>query len=164
MKMSAANRGISVVRRLRTRAPGWVWFIGLAFAWGLVIVLFAFTTHDHCSTSDPGCVFHSYTLVQVEGPGILGFAGAPVVISMVLAVLLYMKVTRRSERADRAAWFFAVLSCLVCFLGLLVEGFVILPEAVLTVCAVATAPLPPDPNDPLARSGGGAWLRSPPMN
>ncbi|MGI8571728.1 MAG: hypothetical protein ACR2L9_03740 [Solirubrobacteraceae bacterium] len=56
-----------------------------------------------------------------------------------------------------------MLSCLVCFLGLAVEGIVMLPEAVLTVCAVATAPLPPDPTDPLAGSGSAA-LRVPPMD
>ncbi len=97
------------------------------------------------------------------GPGVLGFVGAPVVISLVLAALLHVKVTRRSHQAARAALCFAVLSCLVCFLGLAVEGIVMLPEAVLTVCAVATAPLPPDPTDPLAGSGSAA-LRVPPMD
>lgn len=150
--MSAPDRRISSVRRFRARAPGWVWFISLAVAWGVVIVVVAFTVHDHCKGSDPLCVFHSYTLVQVGGPGTLGFVGAPVLISLVLAALLHVKVTRRSRRAARAALFFAVLSCLVCFVGLLIEGIVMLPEAVLTVCAVSTAPLPCDPTDPLAGS------------
>lgn len=146
--------GSSFVRRLRARVPAWVWFISLAFACGVAIVVVALTLHNRCEESDPSCVFHSYTLVQDAGPGVLSFVGAPVVISLVVAALLHMKVTRRSHRADRAAWLFAMLSCLICLVGLVVEGIVMLPEAALIICAVATAPLPPDPRDPLARRGG----------
>jgi Na+/proline symporter len=141
-----------------------VWFISLAIGWGAGLVVFACTVHDRCSESDPACVFHSYTLLQRVGPGILGFAAAPLVISLVLAALLHAKTTRRSHRADRAAWFFAVLSCLICLVGLNIEGIVMLPEAVLTVCAVATAPFPPDLTDPLAARSRGAAPRLPPLD
>jgi hypothetical protein len=143
--MSAADRGSGLVRTLRSRAPGWVWFISLAFVWGVAIVVFAFTVHNRCEGSDPGCVFHSYTLVEDAGSGVLGFVGAPAIISLLLVPLLYVKTTRRSHGADRAAWSLAVLSCLICLVGLIVEGIVMLPAAALTVCAVATAPFPPDP-------------------
>ena len=144
--MSATDRGGSVVRALRSVAPLWVWFIGLAFAWGVVIVVVAFTVHNRCSESDPDCVFHSYTLVKDVGPGILGFVGAPALISLVLAPVLHVKTTRGSHGADRAAWVLTVVSCLICLLGLIVEGVVMLPAAALTVCAVASAPFPPDPS------------------
>ncbi len=143
--ISAADRGNSLVRALRSVAPLWVWFISLAFMWGVVIVVFAFTVHNRCSESDPDCVFHSYTLVKDAGPGILGFVGAPAVISLVVAPLLRLKTARGSNGADRAAWVLTGVSCLVCVVGLIVEGVVMIPAAALTVCAVATAPFPPDP-------------------
>jgi uncharacterized membrane protein YedE/YeeE len=139
----AAEFASGVVRRLRGRAPAWVWFISLAIVWGAGIVVYASTVHNRCEASDPDCVFHSYTLVQDVGPGILGFAGAPLVISLVLAPLLHMKTTRGSHRADRAAWFFVVLGCLVCFVGLVIAGIVMVPWAAFAVCAAATAPFPP---------------------
>lgn len=141
MNVSAPDVGSSLIRRLRTIAPGWVWLIGLAFVCGVVLVVVACTVHNRCSASDPACVFHSYTLLHTAGAGILGFVGAPALISLVLAVLLYMKANRGSQRAARAAWFLAALSCLICFVGLVVEGFLVLPEAALTVGAVAAAPL-----------------------
>ena len=153
-----ADRHIDFVHRIR--GSGWIWLIGLAFTCGVALVLVACTVHDRCISSDPGCIFHSYTLVHTAGPAVLGFVGAPAVISLVLAMLLRIKVTRRSIRADRAAWFFAALSCLIAVAGLAVEGFLMLLEAVLTVCAVAATPFPPDPNDPLLRSGAG-WRRPP---
>jgi hypothetical protein len=156
-----ADRPVDFVQRLRARRSGWIWLIGLAFTSGVGLVLVACTVHDRCSSSDPACLFHSFTLVHTAGPAILGFVGAPAVISLVIAMLLRIKVTRRSIRADRAAWFFAALSCLICIVGLAVEGFLMLLEAVLTVCAVAAAPFPPDPNDRLLRSGGG-WRRPTP--
>jgi hypothetical protein len=135
--------------------PAWKWLIGLAFLWGLVPVVLAFTAHDQCSSSDPECVFHSYTVVHMSGPWILGFIGAPALISVILATLLHAKVTRRSLRADRAATWFAFLSCSICLIGALGSGWVMLVEAALTVCAVAVTPLPPHPSDPLARPGAG---------
>ena len=108
--MSAAGRGIGLLRRLRTRVPGWVWFIGLAFAWGVVIVVVAFAVNDRCSDRDPICAFHSYSLVGRVGPGVLGFVGAPRRYQPGAAGPLHVKVTRRSHRADRAALSFAVLS------------------------------------------------------
>lgn len=155
--MSAADFASNFVRSLRNRAPAWVWFISLAIGWGVGLVVFACTVHDRCSESDPACVYHSYTLLQRVGPGVLGFAAAPLVISLVLVALLRRKTTRRSHRADRAAWFFAVLSCVICLVGLTIEGLVMLPEAALTVGAVATAPFPPDlTHPPTARSRGAA--------
>ncbi len=149
-----ADRDITVAQGFRLRSSGWILLIGLAFAAGLAPVVAACTVHDRCSNSDPACIFHSYTLVHIFGPDILGFVGAPALISLVLAVLLRMKATRGNVRADRAAWFFAVLSCLICLLGLLVDGLLMLPTAVLTVCAVAATPFPANPNDRLARSPG----------
>jgi hypothetical protein len=143
--MSAADRGSSLVRALRSVAPLWVWLISLSFVWGVVIVVFAFTVHDRCSEADPACVYHSYTVVKDVGPGILGFVGAPAVISLLLVPLLVMKTARRSHGADRTAWVLTTVSCLICVVGLIVEGVVMLPAAVLTVGAVATAPFPPDP-------------------
>ena len=131
-----------------------MWFSGLAVVWGVVIVVVALTVHGRCKNSDPECVFHPpVTLVQYAGPGILGFVGTPLAISVVLAALLHRKATRRSRRADRAALGLATLSCVICLLGMLVEGIVMVPEIALTVCAVATTPFPPDPADPLAGPG-----------
>lgn len=155
-----ADRHIAFVHRLRARDSGWMWLIGLAFACGVALIVVACTVHDRCSSSDPACIYHSYTLVHTAGPAILVFVGAPGVISLVLAMLLRIKVRRRSIRADRAAWCLAALSCLICIAGLVVVGFLMLLEAALTVSAVAATPFPPDPNDPLLRSGGG-WRRPP---
>ncbi len=143
----------SFAHRFRLRTLGWIWLIGLAFVCGVALVLLACTVHNRCSSSDPVCYFHSYTLVHTAGPAVLGFVGAPAAISLVLATLLSIKVTRRSIRADNAAWLFAAVSCVICFVGLFVEGWLMLLEAVLTVGAVAATPLPPDPGDRLVRSG-----------
>ena len=156
-----SGRHIEFVDGLRARGSGWIWLVGLAFTCGVALIVLAFTDHDRCSSSDPACIYHSYTLVQRAGPAVLGFVGAPAVISLILAVLLRIKVTRRSSRADRAAWSFAALSCIICIAGLAVEGFLMLLEAVLTICAVAFTPFPPDPDDRLLRSDGG-WRRPPP--
>lgn len=157
-----ADRDIDFVQRFRAWGPGWIWLIGLAFTCGVALVVIACTVHDRCISSDPACIFHSYTLVHTAGPAVLGFVGAPGLISLVLAVLLRIKVTRRSLRAARAAWFFAALSFLICVVGLAVEGFLMLLEAVLTVSAVAATPFPPDPDDRLVRSGGALRRLSPP--
>jgi hypothetical protein len=146
---------------LRDRDSAWIWLASLAFTCGVALVVVAFTVHDRCSSSDPACIYHSYTLVQRAGPAVLAFVGAPAVISLVLAVLLRIKVTRRSNRAAGAAWCFAALSAVVCIAGLAVEGFLMLLEAVLTISAVAATPFPPDPDDRLLRSEGG-WRRPPP--
>ena len=142
----------SFLQRLRARGVAWVWLIALAFACGVAIVVMACTVHDRCSGSDPDCVFHSYTLLHTAGPGVLGFVGAPALISLVVATLLRMKVRSRSVRAGEAAWILAGLSGLVCLVGLLVEGFLMFLAGALTLAAVATAPLPADPNDRLSRS------------
>ena len=150
--MPAADRGGRFVRRLGAQAPTWVWFISLAFALGVAPVVAAATVHDRCSARDPACVFHSYTLVHTAGPGILGYVGAPALISLVAATLLHIKTTRHSRRANRAAWFFALLSCLISLAGLVSGVLLMLPPSVLTVCAVATAPFPADASDPLPAS------------
>ena len=113
-------------------------------AWGILPVVLALTVHDRGSTADPDSVFHHYTLVHVAGPAVLGFVGAPAFISLLLLPLLHLKSTRRSHVADRAAWSLAGLSCLLSFAGLITSGVAMLPVALLTVCAVATAPLGPE--------------------
>ena len=95
-----------------------MWLIGLAILWGVVITVVALTVHNRCKASDPNCVFHSYTLVQDVGPGILAFAGAPLVIGVVLAGLLHMKAAHGSNRAERGAWILVVLGCFLCLIGL----------------------------------------------
>jgi hypothetical protein len=115
----------------------------------------ALTVHDRCTSADPACISHSYTLVGTQGLWILGVVGAPSLISLVVGALLHVKVTRRSLSAEHAAWCLAVLSCLIGFVGLLIAGFVMLIPAVFTVWAVVITPLPADPHDPLARSGAG---------
>lgn len=142
-----ADRHINLAQRLRIRSHGWIWLLGLAFTCGVALVVLAFTDHDRCSSSDPACIFHSYTLVHTAGPAVLGFVGAPALISLILAILLRIKVTRRSTRAAQAAWFFAALSFLVCAVGIAVEGFLMLVEGVLTVWAVAATPFPSNPDD-----------------
>lgn len=137
------------------RRSAWLWLIALAFACGVAIIVLALTLHDRCASSDPACVFHSYTLVHRAGPAVLAFVGAPALISAAVAMLLRMKVTRRDVRAGEAAWILGGLSCLICLVGLLVEGFLMLLAGVLTLAAAAVAPLPPDPSDPLARAGRG---------
>ncbi len=127
------------------RRPAWVWFIGLSIICGAGSVVFALTVHNRCEPSDPGCVFHSYTLVHRIGPGVLGFVGAPLVISLILVALLRHQTTHRSHLTARIAWSLAVLSGLLCLVGLTIEGIVMLPAAVLSIAAVATARLPPLP-------------------
>jgi Na+/proline symporter len=136
--------------------PRWVWFNGAAFALGVLPVVLALTVHDRGTVADPDGVLHRYTLVHVAGPGVLGFVGAPAVITLVLPVLLYLKSTRRSHFADRAAWWLAGLSCLIGVVGLITAGLAMLPVTVLTVCAVATAPLAPE----LTRADHTPWFSS----
>lgn len=112
-----------------------------AVVWGVVLVVMACTVHDRGSASDPDMIFHSYTLVQDVGSGILILVAAPLVISLLLFWVLYLKSTRRSFRAERAAWWVASLGALVCLPGLIVQGVWVLPSAVLIVAAAATAPL-----------------------
>jgi hypothetical protein len=127
------------------RLPRWAWFNAAAFALGLLPVVLALTVHNHGSTADPDCVRRCYTLVHTAGPGVLGYLGAPALISLVLPVLLHLKSTRRSHFADHAAWSLAILSCLLGFVALLTGGLAVLPAVVLTVCAVVAAPLAPEP-------------------
>jgi len=47
----------------------------------------------------------------------------------------YLKTTRRSFRAERAAWWVASLGVLVCLPGLVVQGVWVLPAQVLVVAA-----------------------------
>lgn len=132
--------------RALDRFPRWVWFNGAACALGILPVLLAFTVHNRGSEADPACVRHCYTLVHTAGPWVLGFVGAPAAISLVLPVLLLLKSTRRSHFADLAAWSLATLSCLISLVGLTTNvNLAMLPVAVLTVCAVVTAPLGREP-------------------
>ena len=119
-------------------------------AWGLLLVALALTDHNRGSASDPDQVFHHYTLVHDQGVGILAFVGLPAAISLVLFGLLYRKSTRGGYWVDRLAWTLVVISCLACLVGLVIEGLVVAPAAVLTVWAVAITPL----NRPTDR---GAW-------
>jgi hypothetical protein len=124
-----------------TRLPNWAWLDLAALAWGLLLVLLAFTDHDRGSTSDPDQAFHHYTLVHDQGVGIIAFVGIPAAVSLVLLGLLYRKSTRGSYWVDRLAWTLAGLSCVACLVGLVIEGLVVVPAAVLTVWAVAITPL-----------------------
>ncbi|HEX3689763.1 MAG TPA: hypothetical protein VHV28_08700 [Solirubrobacteraceae bacterium] len=123
------------------RKDRWVWLNVAAVAWGAVLVVLACTVHDRGSAGDPAMIFHSYTLVQDVGPAILILVAAPLLISLVLARVLYLKTTRRSFRAERAAWWVASLSLLMCLPGLIVQGLWVLPAPVLVVAAAASAPL-----------------------
>jgi hypothetical protein len=136
------------VRGLMHRLPRWAWFDVAAFAFSLLPVVLAFTAHTRGSASDPDGIRHLYTLVHVEGPSILWFIGAPLLITVVLVPLLHLKGTRRARFPDRAAWSLATLSALIGIVGMVVEGVAMLPVAVLTVIAVAAAPRAPDPNLP----------------
>jgi hypothetical protein len=131
-------------RRSR-RVPRWAWFNAAAFVTGLLPVILALTLHNRGSAFDPDCIRSCYTFVHTAGPGILGYLGAPAVIALMLPILLHLKSTRRSHFADRAALVLAGLSCVLGFVGLLTAGLSVLPVTVLTVCAVATAPLAPGP-------------------
>lgn len=155
MVLSGALPSLTVVHRLRGRAAAWQWLTGLAFVWGLIPVVLAFTVHNRCSDADPACVYHHYTLVTLKGLWVVALVGAPALISVAVAVALRVKVTRRSARAGRLAWYLVVLSCLVSLVGLVIVGVVMLVGAALITSAVAVAPLPPDPSDPLALPGGG---------
>jgi hypothetical protein len=123
------------------RSDRWVWFNLAAVIWSALLVVLACTVHDRGSASDPDMLFHSYTLVQDVGPVILILVAAPLAISLVLARVLYLKTTRRSFRAERAAWWVASLGLLTCLPGLIVQGLWVLPAPVLIVAAAATAPL-----------------------
>jgi len=57
----------------------------------LLPVVLACTVRDHGTASDPAMVFHRYTLLQVSGPLVLIYVGAPALMSVVLAVLLRQK-------------------------------------------------------------------------
>ncbi len=69
----------------------WVWCDALAIAWGVLLIVLAFTDHDRGSTADPNQVFHHYTLVYDQGVGIIGFVGIPALIALLLVPLLYLK-------------------------------------------------------------------------
>jgi hypothetical protein len=127
------------------RLPRWAWFNAAAFVSGLLPVVLALTLHNRGSAADPDCVRRCYTFVHTAGPGILGYLGAPALISLVLPVFLHLKSTRRSHFGDRAALALATLSCFLGFVGLLTGGLAMLPVVVLIVCAVVTAPLAPEP-------------------
>lgn len=118
--------------------PRWVWFGAAAVACGAVPLILAVTVHNRTSANDPAGLFHHYTLVHTAGAGILGFVGAPLLISLVLLVLLGLNHTRPGRFTTRAAWSLATLSCLIGLLGLVLE-WTMLPAAVLTICAVAAA-------------------------
>ena len=124
-----------------SRVQRWVWFNLGAIVWSALLVVLACTVHDRGSPNDPAMLFHSYTLVQDVGPIILVLVAAPLVISLVLARVLYLKSTRRSFRAERAAWWVASLGVLVCLPGLIVQGLWVLPAPVFIIAAAATAPL-----------------------
>ena len=127
--------------RSLTRVDRWVWFSAAACVCGVLPVALALTVHDHGSSADPYCIRHCYTLVHVAGLGTLGFVGAPIVIGLVVFALLPFKHAPRGRYVDPASWSLAVLSSGVCLVGLLTSvGFAMLPVAVLTVCAVASAP------------------------
>jgi Na+/proline symporter len=122
-----------------------------AFACGLLPVVLACVVRDHGTANDPAMVFHRYTLLHVSGPQVLLYIGAPAYLSVILAVLLRRKTSRRSLRVDRAAWCLVVFICLLCLFSMFVEGLAALPVAVLVVCAAATARMPADPNERLLR-------------
>jgi hypothetical protein len=145
---------LSFVQRLRERVPAWQWLIVVASVWALIPVVMAFTVRNRCSDADPACVYHHYTLVTLKGLWVLALVGAPVVINMAVGAALHVKVSRRSAFAGRAAWYLVVLSYPVSFVGLVIVGVVMLISAPVATWAVALAPLPPDPSDPLARGGG----------
>ena len=121
----------------------WLWCDVFAIAWGVLLIVLAFTDHDRGSTANPNQVFHHYTLVHDQGVGIIGFVGIPALIALVLVPLLYLKSTRRSHWADHLATGLVVVTCLQCLGALIIEGIVALPAAVLTVAAMALAPLYP---------------------
>lgn len=121
----------------------WAWCDVLAIAWGVLLIVLAFTDHDRGSSADPNQVFGHYTLVHDQGVGIIGFVGIPALIALLLLPLLYFKSMRRSHWADRLATGLVVVTCLQCLGALIIEGIVALPAAVLTVAAVAFAPLYP---------------------
>ena len=123
------------------RNDRWKWLTLAAAVWSVVLIVLACTVHDRGSASDPAQIFHSYTLVQDVGPGILVLVAAPVAITLALARVLHLKTTRRSYRAERAALWVAGLSLLWCLPALVVEGLWVLPVPVLIAAAAATAPL-----------------------
>ncbi len=123
------------------RIDTWVWLNLAALAWAVFLVVLACTVHDRGSASDPAGIFHRYTVVQSVGPGILILIAAPVVISLVLAPVLYLKTTRRSFRAESSAWWVAALSAVQCLADLVVQGLWVIPAPILIVAAIATAPL-----------------------
>jgi hypothetical protein len=130
-----------ITRRISlTRVDRWVRFNAAACVCGVFPVLLALTVHDHGSSADPYCIRRCYTLVHVAGTGVLGFVGAPLMIGLAIFALLSFKHGRRRRYVDPATWTLASLSCLVCTVGLATSlWFAMLPVAVLTVCAVATA-------------------------
>ena len=129
------------------RLERWMWLNLAALAWGVLLVVLACAVHDRGSANDPAAIFHSYTVVESVGPGILVLIAAPVVISLALAPVLYLKTTRRSFRAESAAWWVAALSVAQCLADLIVQGLWVIPAPILIIAAIATAPL-------AARDGG----------
>jgi hypothetical protein len=97
---------------------------------GALPVVLALTLHDHGSSADPYCIRHCYTLVHVAGLGVLGLVGAPIVIGLAVFALLPFKHAGRGRYVDPAAWSLAVLSCVVCLVGLFTSvWFAMLPVA-----------------------------------
>ena len=127
--------------QLLGRTERWKWFNLAAGSWSVVLIVLASTLHDRGSASDPDQIFHSYTLVQDVGPGILILVATPLVLSLALAWVLHRKTTRRSFRAERAALWLAGFSLLWCLAGLIVQGLWVLPIPALLIAAAITAPL-----------------------
>jgi hypothetical protein len=118
-----------------------MWLNLAALVWGVFLVVLACTVHDRGSANDPAEIFHSYTVVQSVGPGILVLIAAPVVISLALAPVLYLKTTRRSFRAESGAWWLVALSVAQCLADLIVQGLWVIPAPILIVAAILAAPL-----------------------
>ena len=116
------------------------WLCAVAAVWGVVPVIVALTVHHHGSASDPSCIHHCYTLVQTAGVGVLAFVAAPSLLALLVVVLVTAWVARPRRGLMRVAWGLAIISCLVCFVGLTSVGVAMIPAGPLTVFGVLVSP------------------------
>ena len=116
-----------------------VWSVGLLVV-ANVVPLYAGTTTTSTTATDGGPVDVttervSATLVEINGPGALAILAVPLVVTVLVALLLWR--TRVPRPAVVAAWLLAALLGVFSVLGMMTIGVLVLPVTAAVVLACA---------------------------
>ena len=121
--------------------------LALAAVWGAVLLAAAVTVPVYAVESGGAAPdgelltsSGSATLVEVNGPGVLLVAAAPLVATVLVAALLSAQPRRRTARV--AAWAPVGLLAGLAVLGLATVGVFLLPVVVALAVAVDAGPAP----------------------